>query len=176
MTFLKSNILNAILLLISSPFTILALPTTEVKALHPFSLAARHEAAALNVTVAARQNHDPDGRLSCIPTQNPTECEIRATQYSFYDFITVEVYDPSCNEIDGGDKFPKLGTHVSIDSELPWTIELDVSSNWQTPPSGWYAGHALGMQWNQENGQLPVDFVEQITEMLCSLEYGSNEG
>ncbi|KUJ10261.1 uncharacterized protein LY89DRAFT_675119 [Mollisia scopiformis] len=100
------NLIQIILhTLILAPLTIFALPTDEDR---KSVLVNKHRDAY----VAARQAAtDPDGRLSCIPTKNANECEIRVTQHP-WEKPTIDIYDPVCNEIDGGEKVVSLGSKL----------------------------------------------------------------
>ncbi|KAF8860008.1 hypothetical protein BDZ45DRAFT_741864 [Acephala macrosclerotiorum] len=172
MTVIKTITLHVLLLLTFSPLAILALPATQPGTDMLSFLRAEHvkRGSPTNITIAGRDYVlDTDGtdRLACIPTNNDFECQVRATQNQYSSYASIDIYDGKCNRVSGpsgpdsgGNSYSvhiPYGTHASIGSLLPYTVELDVwpQSNWQNPPSGWYAGHSIGMPWNQENGQLP---------------------
>ncbi|KAE8440597.1 hypothetical protein EG329_007043 [Mollisiaceae sp. DMI_Dod_QoI] len=56
--------------------------------------------------------------------------------------IPLVVYDPWCNHV--GDASGWEAEHVSVDSEFPWTVEVDLPGYWRDAPNGFYAGNGFG--------------------------------
>ncbi|CZR69855.1 uncharacterized protein PAC_19755 [Phialocephala subalpina] len=98
-------------------------------------------------SLATRQiidpENDPDGQIKCNPTWNPQDYQLRVTQTP--DFKAVfTVFDYMCRDV--GNQVGKVHKHQSVDSQLPWTVEVDWTDNptWHAAPSGGYAGIPFG--------------------------------
>ncbi|KAE8441607.1 hypothetical protein EG329_004656 [Mollisiaceae sp. DMI_Dod_QoI] len=111
------------------------------------------------------------GKIICISPNDPHVCQIRLTMYyekggnwppynpadypyngnkypkGWYD-VWVDVYDGFCRHLGLG--VGGLLTHMSIDSELPWTVELELPMSYARTENvtGLYAGHGI---WPSNN-------------------------
>lgn len=111
---------------------------------------------SLFTTTFANPTEGDTGRIICQPALSPHLCQLRLTMYdemswevnnNWYNVI-MHVYDPWCRQL-SGNVWANLGgkssvpcysivllnqkiEHVSVTSELPWTIEV------QVPTHAWF--------------------------------------
>ncbi|KAE8444267.1 hypothetical protein EG329_000674, partial [Mollisiaceae sp. DMI_Dod_QoI] len=90
--------------------------------------------------------------ISCAKIAWGGECALRVTTFGDaligfdggrYNAV-YDVFDHACNKLGYG--YGALGTHTSVDSELRWTVEVDLPGSWDDSSdfSAWYSDYHMG--------------------------------
>lgn len=133
---------------------VLGLVILALSAISVFALPTNNTSATITSSYVARG----DAPNPCYKLWDATSCLLQVVQHQHSSNVEFAVFDAWCKHI--GDATSSLGcksrspirfllwqtisAHVSIDSELPWTIEMDISNTWDQWPAGAYAATSLG--------------------------------